>query len=277
MDHFILIFVFLLSFQIFIIRYDGDRQAALTPHTDDGDITFSVLLSDGFTGGGTNYYDRQNQYYHSGNKPYTPRPDEVFAHVLPDIGQMTLFRAPVLHEGVQVKEGRRYLLIGFLSVDNIDPWAEKPKKTGLSWFASWLSLNWAAVRFRAGYQSAIYTHASALGGQELFHERDADWVSDSTYIRGLMMQMHIFLTTLADLTSKHFFQRIIPDTDNEAFLKALDQAYFAESKVKSDGSKNRASWFSGQQVDLRVGGSLSNEWSTRESNSDKFEDVELER
>ena len=45
----------------------------------------------------------------------------------------------VTHEGVQVEKGRRYLLIGFLSIDNVDPFDENLRSSGLSWFASWFS------------------------------------------------------------------------------------------------------------------------------------------
>lgn len=254
---------------IFVIRYDGDRQAALRPHTDDGDVTFSALLSDGFTGGGTNYYDRQNHYYHNGKRPYQPKPSEVFAHVLPQIGQMTLFRGPVLHEGVQVKKGRRYLLIGFLSVDNVDPWTTETttQSTGLSWFASWLSMNWAAVRFGTGYQSAVLTHATNQEKDEWMKEdsNNEDWISESSVMRGLFIQAHILLTTLADFTSPHFFQQIVPDSQTDEFVEALDLAH------ERNQPKKMASWFSGQQVDLNIVGSVNNEWSTRTRNADKFD------
>ncbi|KAL3934911.1 MAG: hypothetical protein SGBAC_009470 [Bacillariaceae sp.] len=261
---------------IFVIRYDGDRQASLNPHTDDGDVTFSALLSDGFTGGGTNYYNRHDQYYHEeGNSPYQPQPHEVFAHVLPEIGQMTLFRSSITHEGVQVTKGRRYLLIGFLNIDNVDPWTSKP--TGLSWLASWFSLNWAAVRFKAGYSSAVMTNAKL---QDQKNEEDdwmtaeetkhGDWMSESTYIRGLFIQFQLHLTLLADFTSTHFFQSIIPANQTKPFLETMDEAYALRK-----ASNKSPSWFSGQQVDLSIGGSFYSEWSTRARNSKKFDQEEI--
>ncbi|CAJ1956357.1 unnamed protein product [Cylindrotheca closterium] len=261
---------------IFVIRYDGNRQASLNPHTDDGDVTFSALLSDGFTGGGTNYYDRRNQYYHTGNTPYQPQPDEVFAHVLPQIGQMTLFRSPILHEGVQVKKGRRYLLIGFLSVDNVDPWSEDNKSTGLSWFASWFSLNWASVRFKTGYSAAITTHNTLKANQDDWmtaDEQKGDWMSESTYIRGLFIQFHSHLTMLADFWNAHFFQQIIPADQTKPYLEKMDEAYSARSHKRP--SHQLPSWFSGQQVDLNIDGSFHSEWSTRKKNSEKFDREEI--
>jgi hypothetical protein len=106
---------------MFVVRYDGDRQASLTQHTDAGHASFSALLSDGFEGGGTRYWNR--------NK------DEPFAYVLPTVGKMTMFPALISHEGVPVEKGRRYLLIGFLSIDRVDPFTGEA--TGLNWFASW--------------------------------------------------------------------------------------------------------------------------------------------
>lgn len=255
---------------IFVIRYDGDRQASLNPHTDDGDVTFSALLSDGFAGGGTNYYDRYNQYYYTGPQPYQPQPDEVFAYVLPEIGQMTLFRSPILHEGVQVKKGRRYLLIGFLNVDNVDPWTDKP--TGLSWFASWFSLNWASVRFKTGYSSAITDNAKRLQEQDDWmaaEEEHGNWISESTYVRGLFIQFHSHLTMLADFLNKHLFQQIIPADQTKPFLEKMDEAYERRRPSKLP------SWFSGQQVELNIDGSFHSAWSTRKRQSEKFDQEEI--
>lgn len=112
---------------IFIVRYDGDRQASLPRHTDGGVITCQALLSDNFEGGGTRFWNRWS--------------GQPFANVTPKIFQMTFFPATLNHEGIQVTKGRRYLLIPFLSIDRINPLSSEP--TDLSLFASWGSLNWA--------------------------------------------------------------------------------------------------------------------------------------
>lgn len=209
------------------------------------------MLSEGFSGGGTNYYDRSPQ--HSS----TPKSPQVFAHVLPEIGQMTLFRAPTLHEGVQVEEGRRYLLIGFLSVDNVDPFSNQ-KPTGLSWFASWFSLDWAGVRFKAGYEAASRSHASASKPKQPTY-------NEESMIRGLFKYIHNTLTIGADLVGRHVFQRIVPTDQTYPFLEALDEAH------KNSDLTEEPSWFAGQQVSLSIGGTKDDEWDTRRDNAALFD------
>ena len=92
--------------KIFLVRYDGDRQASLSKHTDDGSITFSVLLSHGFEGGGTRYWNR----FAGDDLDNLGAP---FSYILPKAGMMTTFPAMIQHEGVQTAKGHRYILIGF--------------------------------------------------------------------------------------------------------------------------------------------------------------------
>ncbi|KAL3927312.1 MAG: hypothetical protein SGARI_005362, partial [Bacillariaceae sp.] len=72
---------------IFVVRYDGDRQASLSRHMDDGSITFSALISDNFEGGGTRYWNRLEGEF-SPNMTGNP-----FAYVKPKKGMMTTFPA----------------------------------------------------------------------------------------------------------------------------------------------------------------------------------------
>ena len=78
-------------------------------------------------------------------------PGAPFTYVLPKAGMMTTFPGMIEHEGVQTTKGRRYLLIGFLAVDKIDPWTHR--STGLTWFSSWGSINWASTKFKEGMKS----------------------------------------------------------------------------------------------------------------------------
>ena len=41
------------QFQIFVVRYDHDKQPNLVSHTDSSDVSFNILLNDEFEGGGT--------------------------------------------------------------------------------------------------------------------------------------------------------------------------------------------------------------------------------
>ena len=73
------------------------------------------------------------------------------------------------------------------------------------------------------------------------------------------------------MTGKHFFQRIVPTEETEPFLKALDEAYYDNSKNENGKENNGgASWFAGQQVSLNIGGKLDDEWDTRKEQKDSF-------
>jgi hypothetical protein len=241
--------VFSLSnIQIFLVRYDGDRQAHLPRHYDDGSITFSTLFSDGFEGGGTRYWNRLQ------GDPATGV-EEPFAYVLPKAGTMTTFPALITHEGVQTNKGRRYLLIGFLAVDQIDPWTRR--STGLSWFSSWLSVNWAAVKFREGTKVAWTALEQGRSGDS--------WVT-SNEAGNFFHHAHSALLLLGDILYPHRFSVLVNDTSAEDFLHSLDEEY----EKNSPESRKRASWFSGQQIKVGIDGGFVGYWSARELFQDKF-------
>jgi hypothetical protein len=84
---------------LFVIKYDartGGEQKELQPHRDAGDLSFMVALSARceYTGGGTHY----------------PELDKV-VHL--DQGELLSFDADLVHSGVPISSGVRYLLVGF--------------------------------------------------------------------------------------------------------------------------------------------------------------------
>ena len=236
------------SFQIFLVRYDGDRQATLAKHTDNGDLTFSALLSDGFEGGGTRYWNRNTS--------------QPFKYLLPDIGQVTLFPGVISHEGVQVTKGRRYLLIGFLAVDKYDPFTQKP--TGLSWFASWGSLNWATVKFRFGYDSAVSNLGHGI----------QKWTTHKV-VRGLFVELATRLYDVGDIVMPHFFTPIIQPNSTNAFLEAMDDAYYQSRNAEEGNTQYRpndeANWFQGQLTNVDIDGTISSFDKARREKANLFE------
>jgi hypothetical protein len=177
--------------------------------------------------------------------------------LLPEIGQTTIFPAVINHEGVQVDQGRRYLLIGFLSVDNVDPFTMEP--TGLSWFASWGSWNWASVRFKAGYESA----RSNIG-------RKVDKWTNHKYVRGLFVKLYELMVTFGDRTMPHFFTNIVQPNRTEDFFKALDDAYAAGKRPERE-----ADWFKGQLIDIDFDGTVNALQSNRKNNANLFEEDKI--
>ena len=213
--------------QIFVIRYDGDRQASLEKHTDSGSLTFSALLSDGFKGGGTRYYNRFKE--RTSNTAMFELGGDPFAYVLPEKGMMQMFPGIIQHEGVQTEDGQRYLLIGFLNVDRVDPWTGQP--TGLSWFASWGSINWATTKVKAGWKDLSHTTSHQL--------------------RELFMTLQECLVTVGEIVYDHRFVALVNKTSSKEYLDAMDSHY---DQAQRSGREPRGSWFSGQQIDVGFDG-----------------------
>ena len=130
---------------IFIVRYDAidtidaiedgnsnsnsnsnNGQDHLIQHTDGAFISFNVLLNADFSGGGTRFVDRRS------GSSVTAHPRKV--------GNGLLHRAKVLHEGLSISRGSRYVLVGFIELDTSR--YDSGASTGLSVYSSYLSLGW---------------------------------------------------------------------------------------------------------------------------------------
>lgn len=71
---------------LFVVRYDAERQAKLRMHTDSGAISVNILLNTEFEGGGTRFWDRTTE--------------EPFAYVQPTRPGMGLLHSSQIdHEG----------------------------------------------------------------------------------------------------------------------------------------------------------------------------------
>lgn len=244
---------------MFLVRYDGDRQASLSRHTDNGSITFQTLLSDGFEGGGTRYWNRAA--LDENDNPGAP-----FSHVLPKAGMVTTFPGVIEHEGVQTTKGRRYLLIGFLAVDKVDPWTHRP--TGLPWFASWGSLNWASNKFKEGVKAArkdAEVDIEPIDETSLLHSDQAIQIFQYAYE---------LLVGLCDVVFPHRFAVLVNETSASDFLGDLDEAYKQKLESAALSPSNiykRSDWFAGQQISVNIDGSFRRNWKTRQDANDKFD------
>jgi len=219
---------------MFVVRYDAGHRERLDNHTDNGDVSINILLNDDFEGGGTLFWHRIQQ-----------RP---FAHVQPNnVGNVLISSARLNHEGVPITKGTRIILVGFLSVDRMDPFTRV--STGLSWYASWLSLPWMTVRFKNGCNAA--RHRSADGG------------TPSSFLFRILGNV---LEVTGDAFTKHHHSTLVDDRNATKYLEALDAA------PRNDKLHN-ASWFRGQQISLTFGGSLDEEWEWRKQHKSKFEEL----
>ena len=99
---------------LFVVKYEhkcnlsdesnGVFQTSLAPHRDDSVVSFVILLNDGdsFDGGGTEFVDFR--------PPYIAAPR--------DRGTMVSFCGLQRHSGKQITRGKRYILAGFVRIDD---------------------------------------------------------------------------------------------------------------------------------------------------------------
>lgn len=234
---------------MFVVRYDAERRARLDTHTDDGDVSVNILLNDDFEGGGTRFYDRQGE--------------NAFGHVSPTRpGDFVTHSATVNHEGYHITKGTRMILVGFLSVDNVDPFTGK--RTGLDWFASWGSLAWSYGRFRSAYNIRTDRLAQPVETEE---EKSSTtntpaWY-ETKYLRSLLYDLSLFLLHTGDAFGTHRIERLVRPEKAEAYLQSFDEAPPSKGAV----------WFKGQQINVDMDGKVSGEWLTRTVNQDRFEEL----
>jgi hypothetical protein len=88
---------------LFLAKYSASKgqQSALSEHRDDSELSFVVTLNDAFQGGGTRFIANDTM-------------DSTT--VAPNGGAGVFFCGRRLHSGVEVVEGDRYILAGFVRV-----------------------------------------------------------------------------------------------------------------------------------------------------------------
>lgn len=230
--------------QMFVVRYDAAQQPFLARHTDEADISFNILLSDTFQGGGTRFWNR-----------LTGQP---FVSVQPSrVGQVLTHSALLNHEGLAVTEGLRYILVGFLSVDRMDPITYQP--TGLSWFASYWSIPYLHNKLKEGYTAAH----SRLAQKESSNVVRAKW-RDHRYVRSLFLFSVLQLQTIGDELCPHVHYNLVRDEDAQQYLQSLDNVYemnnihggTEQEPSKGNDRRGKSLWFEKQQLNLDVDGTV---------------------
>lgn len=119
---------------VFVVRYAAEEQRALPRHTDAGDVSFMLALSrrTDYAGGGT-WFEGEVQKKENIENANTDLEQETVKHQiassLPQTtppasnsvlhlsqGELVLFGASMLHAGLPITHGKRYLLVGFCHV-----------------------------------------------------------------------------------------------------------------------------------------------------------------
>lgn len=232
------------AIDMFVVRYDDNGQNGLRQHCDEGTVSFNVLLNDEFEGGGTRFHDRIMRTSFTVN----PQPGQALVH-----------NANILHEGLPILSGTRYILVGFVSVDRIDPLTTE--KTGLSLYSSWLSVHWIQVRIKESHKASMVT------------ESRGDWNGVSLF-QLLLPYLDSFLWSLGDILSQPFHAKLVESANKMRFLAALDRMAEGRRMMESTGQAaviRRPSWFKGQQLTVDFYGRLMGVWKSREdAGEDRF-------
>ena len=85
--------------EIFVAKYSVNGQKKLEEHEDGSELSFVIALNDEYTGGGT-YFTKLNR------KVRLPK------------GSCVLFSGRESHKGLEITNGTRYILTGFLNIFN---------------------------------------------------------------------------------------------------------------------------------------------------------------
>ena len=84
---------------LFIVKYEYDKQAELETHVDGNLISFNILLNSEFEGGGTIIkFNNENEKLYSIGK-----------------GDILLHCGKIRHSGNKITSGKRYILVGFIN------------------------------------------------------------------------------------------------------------------------------------------------------------------
>lgn len=183
------------AYDLFIVQYGANHQAALERHMDGGDIGVTLLLNDEFEGGGTRYYDR--------------RSDEPFHHVqTKQVGNLITHPALMDHEGFPITEGKRYILVVLLDIDRTLNAKSDGIHTGISPFASYLNINWV-------YRRIANYHSEHMG-----------WIRKncSKRTRDFMYRILKAALSFSD-QADHKVEYLVRDKDATSFIQAIEKMY----------------------------------------------------
>jgi predicted 2-oxoglutarate/Fe(II)-dependent dioxygenase YbiX len=89
---------------VFIVKYEADKQSSLDKHTDGSAFSFNILLNspEEFEGGGTIFYEKRNN-------------DSNSILVSNTKGGLIFHSGQQTHAGNKITKGIRYILVGFVS------------------------------------------------------------------------------------------------------------------------------------------------------------------
>ena len=100
----------LLVTDLFIARYDNNKQNSLKRHTDGSEYSFVIALNDNFEGGGTRINSKDIKL---------------------KTGECLIFCGKNYHSGIKVVSGVRYIIAGFIEIISKD-WYQSTLSKGVN-------------------------------------------------------------------------------------------------------------------------------------------------
>ena len=216
---------------MFMVRYDGNgTNQRILSHMDASHISFNILLNDQFEGGGTSYLNRVTG-------------EQMVAY--PNTGEVVINNAMMEHEGLPTTAGTRFIIVGFINIDRLDPFTGVPKDIDI--FSTYFSLPWLFWKFR----EALVTLKD--------HEKN-------TWKEWILIKIVTCLGELGDILAPHAMIKVVKSEHHDKYLEAMDKFYkMYENRLK------KANWFNGQWIHVGFNGLLSKEWEERLMNKAIFQ------
>jgi cytoskeletal protein RodZ len=235
---------------MFVVRYDGEGEGAqqsLNAHTDSSHVSFNILLNDEFEGGGTRFYDRlRGTTYDAKPKP----------------GDVLINNAMVQHEGLATTKGTRYIFVGFMNIDAVDPW--NGQKTKVPYYSTYLSFPWITVLLKGNLFDDILVENDDNDGDNSVNDNkigssNQENRADNRSSGGALSQAQKFdlvfmatllTTSLGDRFAPHGLVKLIQKGKKKEYIHALEKHYRDYGDYM-----DKAVWFKGQQIYINLDGS----------------------
>ena len=226
------------------MRYDEDGQQSLSKHTDSSHVSFNILLNDEFEGGGTRFHNTLQ---------------DTYVDIKPKPGQVLLNNAIVFHEGLATTKGTRYIMVGFMNVETVDPLTKRP--SSLSKFASYLSISWLSATLK-----------DRIDQEDLRSEENAislpGFDTSTSLPKLILASARVLVYILYQISTLHVSYLVDSDQE-ESYLDSLIEF----SKQHRVYLPKGANWFSGQNLEIGLDGNLEKMWPEREKNKEAFDEM----
>lgn len=207
---------------MFLVRYDDDGQQHLARHRDGTIISINILLNDDFEGGGTKFF-------------LTEQLQEDVAR--PRIGEGIIHNSVIEHEGLATTKGTRYILVGFLNVDQND--SRTRKSTNVGMFSTFFCFHWMS--------HFLSNRVPEFISNLYIHDYAKQVLIDFSFVPKVISKQ---LNTVVDSLAPFGVVKLVQEVNYEKYLDALDRSY----EMNNRQSKDSSNWFEGNRNDLMYKG-----------------------